>query len=792
MSSEELPEYLRALNPEQLQAVRHEGGPLLILAGAGSGKTRVITTKIAYLVREKGVAPESILAVTFTNKAAREMRDRAASIEPACERSVIRTFHSFGAWFLRRNVRALSAGGPMAGIDPNFVIYDDDDQTTLLHGALPQYSRSDCSRFVKAISKAKDYCLEPDSPELGSVFSDPEERRIYAIYEERLRATGNVDFGDLIRLPARILRDDEAIRSRTRQRFRVILVDEYQDSNVAQFELLRLLAGGDAGSGDGEAAGAARAERQAYLCVVGDDDQSIYRFRGAEIQNILSFPQRFPGTTIVRLERNYRSYQSILDLAGNVVSHNAGRLGKELRAERGEGKKPKLALLEDEDEEVLYCAKICEARRKAGGNYGDVAILYRTNAQSLSFEKSFPKRGIPYRLVGALRFYEREEVKDILAYLAILLNGRDEVAFKRVVNKPSRGVGDTSVEAVLAASGDYSGDLIEAAAGEAEALRGRAKTGIRDFAAMVREFRGLLKDEAEGSGAVNGGADGAKADTDGALPQRAAKKKAKGEASLAETVERIVKGSGLLEYHRGQDEVAGTQKAANLDELVNAASLYPNSLEGLTDFLETIELDRTLSSGEETADAVTLITMHNTKGLEFPVVIVTGLEQGLFPREDDQGEELEEQRRLFYVAITRAKDELYLSACHYRRLHGRLFETLPSRFLTEIDSELISAERSSGASRSPSAQRGYSGGYSGYGPQGPARPAAAAPTNSSKYGDSPWRAGQAVYHEDYGSGVITQVKPTPNSGPLVIVRFETGKMAQFFTKFTTKLEVQKS
>jgi DNA helicase-2/ATP-dependent DNA helicase PcrA len=313
---------------------------------------------------------------------------------------------------------------------------------------------------------------------------------------------------------------------------------------------------------------------------------------------------------------------------------------------------------------------------------------------------------------------------------------------------------------------------------------------------MVREFRGLLKEEAETAGAVNGGADGSKADTDGALPLRAAKKKGKGEASLAETVERIVKGSGLLEYHRGQDEVAGTQKAANLDELVNAASLYPNSLEGLTDFLETIELDRTLSSGEETADAVTLITMHNTKGLEFPVVIVTGLEQGLFPREDDSGEELEEQRRLFYVAITRAKDELYLSACHYRRLHGRLFETLPSRFLTEIDSELITAERSTGASKSAAAQRGYSGGYSsGYGP----RPAAAAQgatsatsTNSSKYGDSPWRAGQAVYHEDYGSGFITQVKPTPNSGPLVIVRFETGKMAQFFVKFTTKLEVQKS
>ena len=300
-----LPPYLSVLNPEQLAAVRHEGGSLLILAGAGSGKTRVITTKIAYLVRERGVEPESILAVTFTNKAAREMRDRAAAIEAACSRAVMRTFHSFGAWFLRRNAAA-------AGLDPNFTIYDDDDQTTLLHGAMPQNTRTECSRMVQAISRAKDLGLEPDSPDLSAAFSDPGMRRVYALYEERLRKTGNVDFGDLIRLPARLLREDEAVRRRTRQRFRVILVDEYQDSNVAQFELLRLLAAGER-------------RRDAYLCVVGDDDQSIYRFRGAEVRNILRFPEIFPGTEIIKLERNYRSYQSILDVAGEVVSHNAGQ-----------------------------------------------------------------------------------------------------------------------------------------------------------------------------------------------------------------------------------------------------------------------------------------------------------------------------------------------------------------------------------------------------------------------------------------------------------------------------------
>jgi DNA helicase-2/ATP-dependent DNA helicase PcrA len=797
--------YLETLNPEQLEAVRHEGSPLLILAGAGSGKTRVITTKIAWLVRERGVAPESILAVTFTNKAAREMRDRAASLEPSCERSVIRTFHSFGAWFLRRH----AGTGALSWLDRNFVIYDDDDQTTLLHGAFPHYSRSECSKIVQSISRAKDYGLEPDSPDLSRVFSDPVLRRVYATYEEKLRGTRNLDFGDLIRLPATLLREDAAVRRRTRQRFRVILVDEYQDSNVAQFELLSLLAGADPG------------EKPPYLCVVGDDDQSIYGFRGAEVQNILSFPDRFPGTSIVRLERNYRSYQSILDVAGDVVAHNKGRLGKTLRAERGGGESPRIALLEDQDEEVRFCARLCLEKRKAGKRWSDIAILYRTNAQSLGFEKDFPRLGIPYRIVGALRFYEREEIKDSLAYLSVLLNGNDEVAFKRVVNKPTRGVGDTSVDRLVEAARDHGGDLIAASEAGAENLRGRAKTGLRDFVSLVREFRGYMASldatvppppGSEASTQASAQAAARAEDRDGALvtPQRRAgggafgaaggAAEGAGEGSLADIVERLVRQTGLLEYHRSQDEVAGTQKAANLDELVNAASLYPRTSEGLADFLETIELDRSLTQEDSGADAVTLITMHNTKGLEFPIVLVTGLEQGLFPRDDDEGEELEEQRRLFYVAITRAKDELCLTACRYRRIHGRLFETLPSRFLSEIDKgrlEFVEGRRGlSGASSA--AARGSYGGYgsavaargvgSGGGAAGGAGSALPRHSNANEGPEKIWRAGQAVYHEDYGSGVIIQVKPTPSSGPLVVVRFETGKQAQFFPKFSTKLE----
>jgi DNA helicase-2/ATP-dependent DNA helicase PcrA len=722
-----LPSYLASLNPEQLAAVRHEGGSLLILAGAGSGKTRVITTKIAYLVRERGVEPESILAVTFTNKAAREMRDRAASIEPLCARAVMRTFHSFGAWFLRRNAAA-------AGLDSNFTIYDDDDQTTLLHGLLPQNTRSECKTMVQGISRAKDLGLDPDAPDLSAAFSDPGMRGIYRLYEEKLRKTGNVDFGDLIRLPARLLREDEAVRRRTRQRFRVVLVDEYQDSNVAQFELLRLLVGQDGESGSSGA----------YLCVVGDDDQSIYRFRGAEVRNILRFPEIFPGTEIIKLERNYRSYQSILDVAGEVVAHNEGRLGKTLVAERLGGSKPSLALLDDQDAEAAYCVKICRERVKGGGRWSDVAILYRTNAQSLTFEKEFPRLGIPYRIVGASRFYDREEVKDALAYMALLCNPRDEVAFKRVINKPSRGVGDTSVDLLLGQAESSGFDLLSASAQAGESLKGKARAGTRDFLSLVSGLK-----EALAAPAVDG-------------------------ETLAAIVERLVRGSGLVEYHRAQDEVAGTQKVANLEELVNAASLYPRNPEGLSSFLETIELDRSLSSEEAAqVDAVTLITMHNTKGLEFPVVIATGLEQGLFPRDDEEGEELEEQRRLFYVAVTRAKDELYLTSCRWRRLHGRLYETAPSRFLSEIDPSLLRTV----AGRKPQA------GAAGFAPSGAGRGAQGAGT---------WRAGLAVYHDDYGAGVVIKVSPTPSSGPLVVVRFETGRQAQFFPKFTKKLDIQKA
>jgi DNA helicase II / ATP-dependent DNA helicase PcrA len=719
-----LPEYLEGLNPEQRQAVLHETGKLLILAGAGSGKTRVITTKIAYLIRERGYAPESILSVTFTNKAAAEMRERACAIEPSCARATLRTFHSFGAWFLRRNADS-------AGLNRDFTIYDDDDSTTLVKAAFADLNRQEASRLASAIARAKDYGLAPDAPGLESQFKGLRDfRRRYAEYERRLRATGNVDFGDLITMPARILRDDQVIRNRFHARVRVILVDEYQDSNVSQFELLK-----------------AMASPEAYICVVGDDDQSIYRFRGAEVQNILSFPETFPGTEVIKLERNYRSYQSILNLANAVVEKNEGRLGKTLKAVRIGGKKPTLAVLANQDEECAYCVRVIDALIKRGGSFSDLAILYRTNAQSLAFERALPAAGIPYRLVGALRFYEREEVKDGLALLALASNPKDEVAFRRIVNKPSRGIGEATMEAIVYEAFEADGNLV-AASSLAKPKASRSRLGLAAFAQLMRDLAGRIgpsdpADYGDESGAVNRPPP----------PKDPA-------SSLAATVEWALHASGLLDYHKSQDEIAGTQKVANLDELVNAAGDYPSTSSGLAAFLEAVELDRALSSGDAQAEAVTLITMHNTKGLEFPVVIATGMEQGLFPRDDDEGEDLEEQRRLFYVAMTRAKDELHLSYCRRRLYRGRWMEYPPSRFLGEVP-------------------KGY---METFGGKIDLSAAAAA---------GHWKVGAGVYHDDHGYGRIVKVSPAGDAGVVVMVRFETGSALQFFPKYAKKLEIIK-
>lgn len=734
---------LAPLNAEQRQAVVHEGSPLLILAGAGSGKTRVITTKIAWLILRKGLPPENILAVTFTNKAAREMAERASGLTPLAGRAMMKTFHSFGAWFLRRYAAE-------AGLPPDFSIYDDDDAASLLRQAEPGLSAGQIAPVMRKIDRVKNYGLDAEraAGEFGPDFA-----AIYRKYTRRLRDTGNADFGDLITLPLRVLRENPLIRAEMHRRFPVILVDEYQDSNVAQADLLQALAG----SGT-------------YLCVVGDDDQSIYRFRGAEVSNILSFAEVFPGTQIIRLEQNYRSTPEILRAASAVVAHNTGRLGKTLRPARAPGKKPVLAFLSDHKAEAEFCASLILRAREEGRPFRDWALLYRTNAQSLSFETEFLRQKIPYRVVGSLKFYEREEIKDSLALLALVLNGRDEVAFRRIAKRHMPGAGENSLNKIrdefvrLHSAGSRDGgaeaDLLDAAEHALPSLpTKKARESVLHIVTVLRDARAGLAAAAVSPGAENG-ADNA----DAPAAER-----------LSAFVGGILQAGGIRGYYHDQDEDGSFSRGVNLDELENAAGLYPFSRQGLVEFLEHIRLDRESMDGrqeEAGADRVTLITLHNTKGLEFPRVILTGLENGLFPREDKTGEDLEEERRLMYVGCTRAMDRLYFTSCAYRMLHGQVFASQPSVFLYELPRQDLKILGSPPEYfRTPEA-------VPQLGPQAGGKKAALA---------DKWKKGLMVFHDDYGYGMIIRAGFSGN-GPeepeyVITVRFESGGEKKFMPEY---------
>ncbi len=684
MSAE--PAYLQTLNPAQREAVVHTGAPLLILAGAGSGKTRVITTKIAWLVDHEGVDPRSILAVTFTNKAAQEMKERVLALAPAAEKAVVRTFHSFGAWYLRRNAA-------LAGLAHDFRIYDEDDSLSLLKTVVGSgEDRGFLRQSLDEISRVKDLGIGPDAPpeEITRAGCAPD---LYLAYEKAKQRTGNVDFGDLILLPLQLLRRQPELRQRTRQRFRVVLVDEYQDSNVAQFELLREMW-----------------EPGVYLCVVGDDDQSIYRFRGAEVGNILSFPKVFPGTEVVKLEQNYRSTQAILDVASAVVSNNEGRLGKTLWTETAGGQLPEVACLESQDEEADLCASIVR-----DGFPGTTAILYRTNAQSLQFEKRFREVGIRFRLVGTVRFYEREEVKDLLAYLSLLVNPRDEVAFRRVVNKPSRGIGTASVDKIVAEwhAGTETGDLLAACRRTASKLPARTRTGVAAFLSCMQDLSERLEE----------------------LP-------------LAELARLVLSRTGLYEMYRVRDRSDDTGKTSNLEEAVSDMAHHGAGPAALNEFLESVALASPLDTEEANQDAqVTLITLHNTKGLEFDRVIITGLEDGIFPRGSGP-EEVEEERRLFYVGITRARERLHMTWCRRRWRFGRVEELSPSPFLDEVPDELVNKTG----------------------------------VDPAQAGAEEWTPGTGVFHEEYGTGVVERTWYTDGT-QLVQVRFQSGRVGKFLPKY---------
>ena len=731
---------LSVLNEEQYAAVVHEGSPLLILAGAGSGKTRVITTKIAYLINQKNVEPYSILSVTFTKKAANEMRQRAVAMEERAQSSVIRTFHSFGSWFLRKFSQEV-------GLIPSFTVYDDSDMEVLLKKAVPSLSSKEAKLAAHQISLAKDYFLTPED-DLTLLGSEFDINQIYFEYEKRLRATGNVDFGDLIMKPAQIMEQYQDIENYIHNRFKVVMVDEYQDSNIAQYKLLQKISGVERNTGN-------------YVCVVGDDDQSIYKFRGAEVQNILSFSEKFPGTEIVKLQTNYRSTSKILDAASIVVQKNKNRLGKTLVSDRGEGEKPTLAFLGDANEEATYVADLIKNSLKNDGSYSDWAILYRTNAQSLTFEKEFLKRKIPYVLVGSLKFYEREEIKDVLAYISLLANPQDEISFRRIVNKPTRGIGPKTQDAIVenAFDGNQYKNLLEFSKEYSENLTKKAKEGVESFLSIMNSISESLKTE----------------------------------KNLAEFIQKVSVITGLEEYYKSSDEIEGTSRVENLQELANSAVPFECSIEGLTEFLDSINLDRSLelSDGEVSNDAVTLITLHNTKGLEYNKVVITGLEDGIFPRMGKVGDELEEERRLFYVGITRAKDELYITSVAKRLMYGSWQYMKPSQFLSDAEDAFSVIGRVPYGFASYSKLATKKQNFGTFGKQitsstFASRGATFTSQDFSKEEDYQtaldYQTGTKVFVDDEGYGIITK-QFVKNEEIVVDVQFENGKVKKYLPKY---------
>ena len=716
--NDEFDEYLEVLNDKQREAVIHQGKSLLILAGAGSGKTRVITTKLAYLINTQNVSPQSILAVTFTKKAANEMKERAVSIEQRAELSQIRTFHSFGSWFLRKFSNTI-------GFDPNFTVYDDQDIQVLIRKSIPSLSIKEAKLAAHQISLAKDYCLSPED-DLSFIASEFDLNDIYKQYQNRLRATGNVDFGDLIMMPVLIMDENPYLASKIHDRFKVIMVDEYQDSNIAQYKLLKKLSG-------------LEEKTNTYVCVVGDDDQSIYHFRGAEVQNILSFPKEFIDTDIIKLELNYRSTSKILNAASLVVQHNEDRLGKTLIAARGEGGNPVLAFLQDQNREAEFAADLIQKSTMNGGNYDDWAILYRTNAQSLSFEKELVKRKIPYAVVGSMKFYEREEVKDALSYLSLIVNPKDEISFRRVINKPSRGIGDKTQDKIIekAMSGEKLQSIIDTCSRDDLSLSKKAKENIDSF---CKSYEKILQNLSKGN-------------------------------RLSDLIALLIHEFALDEYYKDVDSNDNTQKVANLQELANSAASFDDSLDGLMSFLDSINLEQALDLQNENENQgkkyVTLITLHNTKGLEFNKVIITGLEDGIFPRAGKTGADLEEERRLFYVGITRAKNELYITSVASRFMYGKFTQMKPSMFIKES----YSAYKVIGTV--PYGFRDVNN--------------TGTTTINSQFGEKDeiaekWQKGTKIFHDDYGYGFIINRRLV--DGEFVIdVQFENGKITKFLPEY---------
>lgn len=646
--------YLQNLNPEQKAAVEHFEGPILALAGAGSGKTRVLTTRIVHLIENQGVDPSSILAVTFTNKAAGEMRSRIRTMlgnEPAG--MWMGTFHSLGARLLRRHAVKL-------GWTPNFSIYDSDQSLREIKRTMERLNinikRWHPEAVRSAISAAKNQLVDPDeyaklaADAFTSIVAD-----VYPEYQAALRDQNAFDFDDLLVKPVELFQQHPEILQAYRRRFQFVLVDEYQDTNHAQYRFLELLA-----------------REHSNLMVVGDDDQSIYGWRGADIRNILDFEKDFPNTRTIRLEQNYRSTGNILDAANHIIALNKRRKGKTLRTDNGPGEiLTKVEALDERDEAEWITNEIEQRMARSQLTPRDFVILYRTNSQSRAMEEALRRHDLPYQIIGGTRFYERREIMDVLAYLRLISNPRDAGAFDRIVNCPRRGIGDTSKTILLAWAAERRIGPLEAAAiaEECSALRGAAVTALKNFVALIQRYTALSA-----------------------------------HLKVGDLVEKLIEEIGLLDALR-EEGPEGEERIENVRELVAGAHEYVEDAEVETEedaedltsldrFLQKVSLITDVDRHDPDANAVTLMTLHNAKGLEYPIVFISGLEDGLFPmaRAFDEPDQLEEERRLFYVGITRAEQKVYLTYARTRRRAGEVLACIPSSFLAPLPKHLVEAK----------------------------------------------------------------------------------------------------
>lgn len=762
------------LNEPQREAVYHTDGPLLILAGAGSGKTRVLTHRIAYLIGERDVNPWNILAITFTNKAAEEMRQRVDNLVGFGAESVwVSTFHSACVRILRRFIDRL-------GYENHFTIYDTDDQKTLIKEVCRKVD-VDTKVFkerslLSAISSAKNEMILPDEFELnaGGDFAKMKIAKVYREYETQMRANNALDFDDLLVKTVQLLQTQPDVLESYQERFRYIMVDEYQDTNTVQFQLVSLLAG-----------------KYKNLCVVGDDDQSIYKFRGANIRNILDFEHEFPDAKVIKLEQNYRSTGNILNAANSVIANNRGRKEKSLWTENGEGELIRLRQFDTAFDEADFIGEDIKNAVRQGGSYNDSAVLYRTNAQSRLLEEKFIAMNIPYKIVGGVNFYARREIKDLLAYLKTIDNGRDDVAVRRIINVPKRGIGLTTINRIQESATERGIGFYEALlAPELIAGVGRSATKLDSFAALIEYFKTLAE-----------------------------------EMNITDLLQEVIEKTGYIESLENEDKEEAKTRKENIDELISKAATYEESCQDkdekatLSGFLEEVALVADIDSLDEDQEYVVLMTLHSAKGLEFPRVYLAGMEDGLFPGymsiNAGDREELEEERRLCYVGITRAEQELTLTSARRRMVHGETQYNPMSRFVKEIPRELLDTgnKKFTQETEMPAQQNTYArareafraqafaGALGGMTPaknQGVGKPLTGSQALASLQkgsqlaagGNGPlgYEVGDRVRHVKFGEGTVTDIKEGGRDHE-VTIEFDSVGTRKMFAKFARLVKV---